>query len=242
MIPSLVGAIVLGSRSVKLHWTVSHSPEREIIDGFFIGYRSFADTPALIHAGADPQQQHKLATAQLSSVQSSGLNQPASIPLDAGGQTPTFTYKTVRLNHRASPSEQTDGLAHLARQQQQADELLDPNAAYISPLSSISKSIIRPSSNYNLQQQVISSSFEYLIEGLERNMEYSIFIQCFNKKGAGPRSDPVIFKTFANGKFASSRRYISPTTRNVVIIFLQKRLRQLINNTVIIYLQPKLNP
>lgn len=158
---------MLSSKSIKLRWSITFSPEREIIDGFFVGYRSFA-----------------------SQAQLAPTNQPNKL------EQPTFTYKTIKLtspqlvSDRQTDSSQTD-------------------SSLLSPVSSFTKSLLpaqRQQSDKTLQstgqsQVVLVNQFEFVINGLERNTEYTILIQCYNKKGAGPTSDPVVFKTFANGEY-----------------------------------------
>lgn len=168
VVPSLVEALVLSSKAIKLHWTISYAPEREIIDGFFVGYRSFSSTSA--SSGA--------ATA---TAEPRGPNPQA-------GEQPTFTYKTIRLTNQAP--------GQTAQELQQHDD----QSALLSPVSSVTKQV--PVSQQTSQLMLVST-FEFLISGLERNTEYTILIQCFNKKGAGPTSDPVVFKTFAIGKLSS---------------------------------------
>lgn len=171
-VPSVVASslvvIVMSSRSVKLHWTLAYPVEREIIDGFFIGYKSATanGSPAQMPLAA-PFDQVQNPDQQLAQQQMTG------------GDLPTYTYKNVRLNRGSG-------------------EQLDPSAVYISPLTSITKTISQPQQQQ--QQQVVSSTFEFVIGGLERNTEYSVIIQCFNKKGVGPASDTETFRTFANGE------------------------------------------
>lgn len=70
-------------------------------------------------------------------------------------------------------------------------------------------------------QVVVINNFEYIINGLERNTEYSILIQCFNKKGAGPTSDPVVFKTFVNGKFLNAKLNFSESIHTLTTLITQ---------------------
>lgn len=173
--PNPVKVSVISSRSIKLHWTITYAVEHEIIEGFFVGYRSFDS------AG--------------------NANEPAikSTNLAAEQQLPTFTYKTIRLtNQRQQQLEQP-----LVLDSNQANPLhqnlnQDSSSAFLSPISSVTKNEL-VSSFQQQQQLIVMNNFEYIINGLERNTEYSILIQCFNKKGAGPTSDPVLFKTFVNG-------------------------------------------
>lgn len=219
----MVEATVLSSKSIKLHWTISYSPEREIIDGFFVGYRSF-DTPSSLLDQSDDSQ---LPTVSSSSSANNLLlsrngNQQTSNKLSE----PTFTYKTIRLTNQQPSSGQhisnlgnsyqpnIDSNTRQKQQQQQQDA-----SAFLTPISSVTKNLpiqtgstssstqvnsFSTLSNHlqTMQQQqvVVISTFEYVIGGLERNTEYTILIQCFNQKGAGPTSDPVVFKTFMNGK------------------------------------------
>lgn len=202
-LPTLVEATVLSSKSIKLHWTISYSPEREIIEGFFVGYRSF-------ETGAPPSVDGSQTGAP--SISLPGANPKHSPTL---GEQPTFTYKTIRLTSR--PGALTSQEAGSEARQQQLSET--GGAALLSPVASITKTIHPAGSPFSggpqtaLHRQqhpqlagsasplnVVVSSFEYVIGSLERNTEYTILIQCFNKKGAGPTSDPVVFRTFMNGK------------------------------------------
>lgn len=174
---------MLSSRSIKLRWTISYPPEHELIDGFFVGYRSF-DTSALL---AEPGAGSVAQTAQAAAKQAL--------------ERPTFTYKTIRLTNQQQQSAPEGGLSD----HQQLEHHQTP---LLSPVSSVTKTVpAGPSVQVNepagSKQQVavvVVSNFEYTIAGLERNTEYTILIQCFNKKGAGPTSDPVVFKTFASGE------------------------------------------
>lgn len=205
VLPTLVEAIVLSSKSIKLRWTISYSPDREIIDGFFVGYRSFESSPPS-SVPLDTQAQHHASS-------SSGSKQ--TVPTSAGEQ-PTFTYKTIRLTSRpgALVQESNGDNSPPANQRHQPSET---GAAFLSPVASITKTIPagglfpgnsqsnmlhrhHPQASSSGQLSLVVSSFEYLIGSLERNTEYTILIQCFNKKGAGPTSDPVVFRTFMNGK------------------------------------------
>lgn len=170
----------MSSRSARLHWTIAYPAERELIEGFFVGYRSFE------------------SSAQTNS-RLEGLKLKASI----GAQESTFTYKTLRLTGQRLDTESAD---ERQIQQQQADS----SAIYLAPVSSVSKSVpvsaspfghLSPSSQPApiTSQVLVLQTFEFVIGALERDTEYTILIQCFNKKGAGPTSDPVVFRTFANG-------------------------------------------
>lgn len=207
-VPSQVEASVLNSRSIRLRWTISYSPERELIDGFFVGYRSF-DTSTLLGAS-------------LGGAPGSASGNSAGTPLapSLGKQPverPTFTYKTIRLTNQQQQ-------AHMAQDEHQNPngQLADSAAPLLSPVSSVTKTVSAPTSaggelnpNSNKQQQVVVvSNFEYVIGGLDRNTEYTILIQCFNKKGAGPTSDPVVFKTFMSGKWG-------PNAKKLCIAFMQ---------------------
>lgn len=182
---------MLSSRSIKLHWTVSFSPDHELIDGFFVGYRSF-DTSSLL---VEPQHPTGASLA------------PPGVSLTPAKQTlerPTYTYKTIRLTN-APP----DG--HSQSASTNGEPAIDGQAAtpLLSPVSSVTKTVQTNSGagGGQRQQVVVVSSFEYIIGGLERNTEYTILIQCFNKKGAGPTSDPVVFKTFTSGEY--TRRHLN---------------------------------
>lgn len=221
----MVEATVLSSKSIKLHWTISYSPEREIIDGFFVGYRSF-DTSSLLDQSSDSQAQTVGSSGGLGNSLRSNNQQQSSAKLSE----PTFTYKTIRLtnqrplNGQISNSEissyQPNKNSASSRLQQQQKQQQDASA-FLTPISSVTRNLpiqsaaslpsqINTFSTLNTNQQsvqqqqvVVISTFEYVIGGLERNTEYTILIQCFNQKGAGPTSDPVVFKTFMNGKWVN---------------------------------------
>lgn len=218
----MVEATVLSSKSIKLHWTVSYSPEREIIDGFFVGYRSF-DTTSLLDQSSPNSQSQTVSSSSIvgNSLRSGSQQQPSSKLTE-----PTFTYKTIRLTNQQPLNGQTSNSgsgsgsyqqnmdSSNSRQQKQQQDA----SAFLTPISSATKNLpaqsttslpsqvanIFSSLNNNQQttqhQVVVVSTFEYVIGSLERNTEYTILIQCFNQKGAGPTSDPVVFKTFMNGE------------------------------------------
>lgn len=212
--PSSVEAIVLSSRSIKLHWTITYSPEHEIIEGFFVGYKSFnSHMDSIVHGNSAASAGTTSDNSNSNSRQTSNEQQQ---------QQPTFTYKTIRLNNNnlLQRPQQLTILNNSAPADSNSGS--DLSSAFLSPISSITKHIPAPSSTivssptnaaFGVNQQqpqvqqtivVVVSNFEYIINGLERNTEYSILIQCFNKKGAGPTSDSVIFKTLVNGKFNCS--------------------------------------
>ena len=171
-VPGLVRAVVLNSRAVKLHWSITYAPEHELINGFFIGYRSFEPSPS---SGALPARPSpELATGR---------------PAD---ERPTFTYKTIRLAASQPPS------AAIGQESanQAAASAADAAQPLLAPVSSKTVGPAEQAKGVGLVQ----SQFEHAITGLERNTEYTILIQCFNGKGAGPTSDPVVFRTLANGK------------------------------------------
>lgn len=220
--PNLVEANVLSSKSIKLRWTISYAPEREIIDGFFVGYRSL-----------EAQTLDGMKAQQV--VGSSGTSGQQQQQQQGQMEQPTFTYKTIRLSAASQQQQQQlhqkGGLVldNGAQAMQVASSSPgDHQSALLSPISSVTKTVPpQPTNAFNLanlivghhatssqmnldsnqqqqqqqaqQQQVIVvvSTFEYVITGLERNTEYTILIQCFNKKGAGPTSDPIVFKTFS---------------------------------------------
>lgn len=212
----MVEAAVLSSKSIKLRWTISYSPEREIIYGFFVGYRSFDTSSSLIDQSDDRSQLPTVSSSSNLLLSRNG-NQQTSNKLSE----PTFTYKTIRLTNQQPSSGQ-----HLSSLENYHQPNIDSNtrqqqdaSAFLRPISSVTKNLpIQGSTSSSTQvnsypiptnhlqtvqqqqQVVVISTFEYVIGGLERNTEYTILIQCFNQKGAGPTSDPVVFKTFMNGK------------------------------------------
>lgn len=170
----------MSSKSIKLHWTISYAPEHELIDGFFLGYRSF-EASQLVNG---------VATAS---------SAPGKV--SSSSEQPTFTYKTIRLTNQQSTTSQA------APDENRDDPLRtqsESSSTYLSPVASVTKTVpVQSSSSYgsSLRHHTnVISTFDYIVSGLERNTEYTILIQCFNKKGAGPSSDPVVFKTFLNGE------------------------------------------
>lgn len=168
VVPNNVEALVLSSHSVKLNWTITYSAEHEMVDGFFIGYRSLDVSPAGVPSVAPPTQ----GTAPAVQSRQQHLEQT------------TFTYKTVRLSSAPDSSGVSNKAADIA------------SSTNLAPKSSITKQTLL--AGHRQPVLAITSTFEYLISGLERNSDYTLLIQCFNRKGAGPTSDPVLFRTFAN--------------------------------------------
>lgn len=172
VVPASVEALVLSSHSAKLNWTITYSAEHEIIDGFFIGYRSLdvgLPSPSVAPPAPGSTQSPK----------------PSQTALE---QT-TFTYKTVRLGSQSDLPTLGNSVHHKA--------LIDTSgAANLAPKSSVTKQTLL--AGHRQPVLAVTSTFEYLIGGLERNSDFTLLIQCFNRKGAGPTSDPVLFRTFAN--------------------------------------------
>ena len=209
MIPTLIEARVLASRSAKLHWTIAYSQEHEQIEGFFVGYRSFepstsVSNPANI-AGQQPISDPIEPLKHKTKLSASGSL------TDQKSTQSTFTYKTIRLtNHRLDSSSLNEQATFQRKQDQQADS----SDVLLAPISSITKTVPITSPfahlggpnqaptlvNGNQAQLLLVQTFEFVIGSLERDTEYTVLLQCFNKKGAGPTSDPVVFRTFANGK------------------------------------------
>lgn len=213
----MVEAIVLSASSVKLRWTISYSYERELIDGFFIGYRSFDSSALLVEAPGLEQPLAGNAIQAEGSLSGAGTRPTAKQVVER----PTFTYKTIRLinqhqqqqQQQASPDEIAQGPQAAANALSQGSEA----APVVAPISSVTKTVpasatagpsrhlvgaAAESLNGAGHQPrpgeltlVVVSNFEFTINGLERNTEYTILIQCFNKKGTGPSSDPVVTKT-----------------------------------------------
>lgn len=224
-VPTSVFANVLSSKSIKLQWTIQWSPEHEIIEGFFVGYRSF-DPTVLTSSTMAPllpaaHQQNSAARHSRTSTNDS-LHLPQDKQVASSPTQSTFTYKTIRLaptqpigsnNHRHQPPNEQPNLVP-------GGSVADA-PPLLAPVSSITKTIPigsmsqmqtsglnnnqQQQSHEQLSQQIVVSSFEYIINGLERNTEYSILIQCFNRKGAGPSSDPVVFRTLSHGKSTASK-------------------------------------
>lgn len=218
--PTSVLAQVLSSRSIKLQWTIQWAPEHEIIEGFFVGYRSFDPStllaPSASSSGPSALTSTSTTESSLSSVprqQETNHNETHDLPerrIISSSQS-TFTYKTIRITNARPKEVSTQQQHHVdAANKDQASPSVDPSL--LAPISTVTKTI--PIANHHQhtgissnkqisdhqQQSIVVSSFEYIISGLERNTEYSILIQCFNRKGAGPSSDPVVFRTLSHGK------------------------------------------
>lgn len=225
-VPGQVEAQVLSSRSIKLRWTITYAPEQELIEGFFVGYRSF-DASSLL---ADPQQVGAGLVAG-----SSAATATAKQALER----PTFTYKTIRLTNSPSSAGQqqpaaaaaatadynepsASGASESQQQHQHQQQSAASSTPLLSPVSTLTKTVggapnvqqQQQQPNLRQQQVVVVSSFEYVIGALDRNTEYTILIQCFNRKGAGPASDPVVFKTFQSGEYIAHREVVSSRAWN----------------------------
>jgi len=176
---------------VKLRWTITYSPENELIDGFFIGYRSFENTLS------PPQTSMTSQTSADSKLSHGSVLQTAQSDIER----PTFTYKTIRLATTAN-TDSTMGL----QVSESGSQVNSVGPSVLSPTSTSTKQVpssmvANSGSKHGIPSTMIQSQFEYVINGLDRNTEYTILIQCFNRKGAGPTSDPMVFRTFASGKF-----------------------------------------
>lgn len=253
IVPSLVEARVLSSRAAKLHWTIAYSPEHELIEGFFVGYRSFERpsqaTPSL---GSGGNLASVLPTDQAGISSNNKNPSPQSTSTTTSttqGKMTTYTYKTIRLFPDPSQQQTTMSTDNSKSDQQQnantlnnlnqhamndprsgSDILLAPtstmtktmpgprlatafgghlssaqlmSSASAIPSSSSSSTAMENGASQQQQQAhvMLIQSYELIISGLERDTEYTIMIQCFNQKGAGPTSDPIMFRTFANGMF-----------------------------------------
>lgn len=224
----MVEASVLSSKSIKLRWTISYSLEHELIEGFFIGYRSFDSlSPASPSSLSLSSSSGSGSLEPLGPVSSAGGDELVKLASSGGAdakqsaERPTFTYKTIRLTNQQQQQafeSRGDDLSQAEASQKQDQH---QNTPMLAPISTITKTVPadalmgnsvgggnsnKPNSKGMQQQQqqqdvaFVISNFEYVISGLERNTEYTILIQCFNKKGAGPASDPVVTKTLMSGK------------------------------------------
>lgn len=140
-----------------------------------------------------------------------------SLASGQGSTQSTYTYKTIRLANQGfdtATSNEHSQHQQQHQQHQQQQQHSDPATVFLEPISSVTKSVPITSPFSHLassnQPATISSqpsqlllvqTFEFVIGSLERDAEYTILLQCFNKKGAGPASDPVVFRTFANGEY-----------------------------------------
>lgn len=195
-----------------------------MIDGFFIGYRSFDSSALLVETsntdGSDSTRASNILQGTGSGAQVGTTKQLV--------ERPTFTYKTIRLinqhqQQQPQPTSDDNGSVLQSTASSSSEQSQDTGGAtpVLSPISSITKTVPANSmlmgntnnkfaslANSNKPEAsggansgssevalVVISNFEYVITGLERNTEYTILIQCFNKKGTGPSSDPVVTKT-----------------------------------------------
>lgn len=204
---------MLSSRSVRLHWTITYSSEHELIDGFFVGYRSF-EPASTASSGATSNSNRQSGQTGSDSVNDQLDLVSKSKTSQSSGQEvtqSTFTYKTILLIDPKRDQISSDD------KQQQQQQSVSPTVS-LAPLTTTTKTIPptnqgfthlnnNPSHqqqsglvNHHEGQTLLVQTFEYVIGSLQRDTEYAVLLQCFNKKGAGPPSDQIVFKTFANGK------------------------------------------
>lgn len=211
IVPTMVEARVLSSRSTKLQWTVAYSPEHELIEGFFVGYRSFDSSTS---SSTSNNINNSIQRSDIANIANDN-NKHAYLPQESPGKSTTFTYKTIRLSPEALGDwSQRNNLA--TRTSATISSSTSSSDILLTPIASVSKTVPATSSQNFAHIQGVSSgqnnganivlvqTFELLILGLDRDTEYTTMIQCFNSKGAGPTSDPVLFRTFANGEFLKS--------------------------------------
>lgn len=291
--PRQVKAQVLSSRSVKLSWIITFAPAHDLIEGFFLGYRSRAtqsgngiqETPSytyktikLMNSATNFRQQQTTTNSGNGANNNDNGSIQIQNKLIINGSNSNSNNNNLLLssNNNNLPQQQ---------QQQQPTTINDKTTSsiYLSPISSSlatvssTSSMVSPSGgsglqplqkgseqqlemqqgtnggdligapstnnqrqyasnlysdngqamgldntiaghSYNTMQQqlessagyyggnmsniLITSTFEYVITNLERNTDYSILLQCYNRKGAGPSSEPLLLRTFANGNYS----------------------------------------
>lgn len=109
-----------------------------------------------------------------------------------------FTYKTMHI--LLAPSTGTSVVQVEGGRGKESSSgsshLVDPSSS-----SSLSSSLHPPTLPGNMiTQQNLERRFEYLVESLRKSTKYSVIVQAFNSKGAGPSTNELTIETFANGK------------------------------------------
>lgn len=109
----------------------------------------------------------------------------------------SFSYKTMHVSSHA------DNLGMLSFESSHASSSSDKRRTTSNSMSSNHLSIISSPSSLNNSSHFSRSGkkFEYTIDLLRKSTKYSIVIQGFNSRGAGPSSPEVTVQTFANGKW-----------------------------------------
>ncbi|KAG9508722.1 Down syndrome cell adhesion molecule-like protein, partial [Fragariocoptes setiger] len=190
VVPSNVHATMATSRALKLTWAIVWpNHKRELIDGFFIGYRRSSTNVAPSRSSTATTTTNALNVSPQSPTTGTfnSEQQQQQNLYNNDKQEPTFIYKTIRLLQ-----------ASISQQQQQ----MSPNGAFGARAPHVSQ--VAPSMEKQIggmgENNYINYSpelYEYTINGLERDTEYTIMIQCFNRKGAGPASDAIVARTLA---------------------------------------------
>lgn len=85
----------------------------------------------------------------------------------------------------------------LSLQRSQSSSLLSSSSSSSSSLSSPSNI---PGHSFHNSLMFAQRKFEYLIDLLRKKTKYTVVVQAFNSKGAGPSSPELTVETFAHGK------------------------------------------
>lgn len=137
-----------------------------------------------------------------------------------------FTYKTMNIFHA------TNGHGPIVHPTMASDDgqssLSLPHWTLPSEFSSknLQNTLIQSSYLGSVEGKQSSRTFEYIVDSLRKGTKYSVIIQAFNSKGAGPSTNEMTIETFANGTLRHSLS-LSLSVCRVLELSIHKFLLQL---------------
>ena len=109
-----------------------------------------------------------------------------------------FTYKTMHISLTSSSGTDVDrGSKDGGEDTRSFTHWSDPSS--LSPSSSSSSSSNFPGNMILQQNGQTERRFEYIVDSLRKATKYSVIVQAFNSKGAGPSTSELTVETFVNG-------------------------------------------
>lgn len=185
-VPQNVTCLPLDSRSIKVSWIIPSSLKNLFIEGFYIAYR--------FPASSDPFTYKTMHVP---------LHPAGSVP--AAGSSPESGSGSgnAGARDRNPPSSSSSGSPLSSSGVSISSSIIISGSTSSSFSSASSLRDRENNSNFNTQQRnadpFAQRKFEYIIDQLRKSTKYSIIVQAFNAKGAGPTSPETTVSTFANG-------------------------------------------
>lgn len=200
-VPHNVTCLPLDSRSIRVSWLIPSSLKNLFVDGFHVAYR--------IHASSDPFTYKTMHIVQHPAI----LSSPSDPSLLVSGKK---TFPPVRDTSSIRISSNSNNGNPFSSQGVSITSPIIISGSTSSSFSSASSLRDLENNSFNTQmhesgmmRNVVNPfaqrKFEYIIDQLRKSTKYSIIVQAFNAKGAGPASTEITVATFANGEHLWSR-------------------------------------